>query len=115
MKLTINNFDGNGLVDYTGCIVEGRTFRIDRTLNAPSMFYVSLLPAATSLPIPLRNARVNCADDSGNLLFTGYLAVEPEMVLAGEAASGQIYVAEVTAVSDDILLNRATLNDTRRI
>lgn len=109
MKLSINNFDGNGAVDYTGCIVEGRTFRIERTLNAPSMFYVSLLSTAMSLPTPVRNARVICADDSGNLLFTGYLATEPEMVLAGEATSVQVYVAEVTAVSDDILLNRAAL------
>ncbi len=109
MKLTINNFDGNGAVDYTGCIVEDSIFRIERTLNAPSLLYVSLVPAAISLPIPARNARVTCADDSGNLLFTGYLAVEPEMVLAGEAVSGQVYVAEVTAVSDEILLNRAAL------
>jgi len=109
VKLTINNFDSNGDVDYTSCIVEGRTLRIERTLNAPSMFYVSLLPAAMLLPVPVRNARVTCADDSGNLLFTGYLAVEPEMVLAGEGTLGQTYVAEVTAVSDDILLNRAAL------
>jgi hypothetical protein len=109
VKLTINNFDGNGAVDYTDCIVEGSTFRVERTLNAPSMFYVALLPAAMSLPIPVRNARVICADDSGNLLFTGYLPVEPEMVLAGEATPGQVYVAEVTAISDDILLNRAAL------
>jgi hypothetical protein len=105
VKLTINNFDGNGAVDYTGCIVEGSTFRIERTLNAPSLFYVSLLPAAASLPIPVRNARVICANDSGNILFTGYLAIEPEMVLAGAATPGQVYVAEVTAVSDEILLN----------
>lgn len=109
MKLTINNFDGNGAVDYSGCIVEGSIFRIVRTLNAPSLFYVSLLPPAVSLPIPVRNARVSCADDSGNLLFTGYLATEPQMVLAGEATAGQVYVAELTAISDEILLNRAAL------
>lgn len=109
MKLTINNYDGNGAVDYSGCIVEGSTFRIERTLNAPTLFYVSLIPTAMSLPKPVRNARVICADDSGNFLFTGYLAVEPEMVLAGESTTGQLYVAEVTAVSDDILLNRAAL------
>lgn len=109
MKLTINNFDGNGAVDYTACIVESSTFRIVRTLNAPTLFYVSLLPTAVSLPTPARNARLTCSDDNGNLLFTGYLAVEPEMVLAGEGTTGQIYAAEVTAVSDDILLNRAAL------
>ncbi len=109
MKLTINNFDGNGAVDYTSCIVEGATFRIERSLNAPSLFYVSLLPSAASLPIPVRNGRVILADDKGNLLFTGYLAVEPEMVLAGESTTGHLYVSEVTAISDDILLNRAAL------
>jgi hypothetical protein len=109
VKLTINNFDGSGAVDYTGCIVQGSTFRIERTLNAPSLFYVSLLPSAIPLPVPARNARVICADDSGNLLFTGYVVVEPEMVLAGEATAGQLYMAELTAVSDDILLNRMAL------
>lgn len=109
VKLTINNFDGNGAVDYTGCIIEGAAFRVERTLNAPSLFYVSLLPSAAALPVPARNGRVVLADDNGNLLFTGYLAVEPAMVLAGESTTGQVYVAEVTAVSDDILLNRAAL------
>ena len=109
MKLTINNFDGNGAVDYTSCIVEGATFRVERTLNAPSLFYVSLLPSPASLPMPVRNGRVVLADDSGNLLFTGYLAVEPEPVLAGATTSGQLYVSEVTAVSDEILLDRAAL------
>lgn len=109
MKLTIDNFDGKGAVDYSGCIVEGATFRIVRTLNAPSLFYVTLLPFAAQLPTPSRNARVICADDSGNLLFTGYLAVEPAMVLAGEATTGPLSIAEVTAVSDEILLDRQAL------
>lgn len=109
MKLTIDNFDGKGAVDYTSCIVEGSTFRIVRSLNAPSLFYVCLVPFAISLPVPVRNARVICSDDSGNLLFTGYLAVEPEMVLAGETSTGKLYVAEVSAISDEILLDRMAL------
>lgn len=109
MKLTINNFDGKGAVDYTSCIVDGGAFRVARTLNASSLFYVSLVPSTASLPVPSRNGRVILTDDNGEFFFTGYLAVEPALELIGESTAGQLYAAEVTAVSDDILLNRMAL------
>jgi hypothetical protein len=109
VKLTINNFDGNGAVDYSACVVEGQTFRVERKLNAPSVLTVSLLPAAAGLPVPARNGRVLLADDSGNLLFTGYVANEPAMVLAGECTAGPMYVAELSAISDEVLLDRMAL------
>ncbi len=109
MKLTINNYDGNGAVDYSACVVEGQIFRVERKLNAPSILTVSLLPSAVGLPAPARNGRVVLADDSGNLFFTGYVANEPAMVLAGEVSTGQMYVAEMSAISDEVLLDRLTL------
>ncbi|ACO33925.1 MULTISPECIES: hypothetical protein [Acidobacterium] len=109
MKLTINNYDGNGAVDYSACVVEGQTFRVERKLNAPSVLTVSLLPSAAGLPVPSRNGRVLLADDSGNLFFTGYVANEPAMMLAGEASSGPMYVAEMSAISDEVLLDRMAL------
>jgi hypothetical protein len=109
VKLTINNFDGNGVVDYSACVVEGQSFRVERKLNVPSVLTVSLLPSAAGLPVPARNGRVVLADDSGNLFFTGYVANEPAMVLAGQATAGPAYVAELSAISDEVLLDRMTL------
>jgi hypothetical protein len=109
LKLTIDNLDGNGTIDYSSCIVSGRTFRLTRKLNAPSLLAVALLPAAASLPVPARNGRVVLGDDSGNIFFTGYVATEPALVLAGGGTSGQIYAAELSAVSDEVLLDRLAL------
>ncbi|HTX40780.1 MAG TPA: hypothetical protein VMD25_03040 [Acidobacteriaceae bacterium] len=108
MKLTINNYDGNGAVDYTSSIVAGRPFRIVRRINEPVTCEVTLLPAS-GLAMPARNGRVTVCDDSGNLLFTGYVATEPALELAGQSSTGAAYVALVNAISDDILLNRQSL------
>jgi hypothetical protein len=45
--------------------------------------------------------------EDGTVLFTGYLATEPVRVYAGEASSGAVYRARVSAVSDEWLLDRA--------
>ncbi len=108
MKLTIDNHDGKGAVDYTGAIVAGREFRIQRRLNEPVTCAVTLLPS-TGLPAPARNGRLIVYDDSGLLLFTGYVATEPALELAGRCTSGAVYAAAVTAISDDILLSRQYL------
>ncbi|MGB6134331.1 MAG: hypothetical protein WBG54_21325 [Acidobacteriaceae bacterium] len=108
MKLTINNYDGNGAVDYTSSIVAGRPFRIVRRINEPVTCAVALLPAP-GLALPARNGRILVSDDSGNLLFTGYVASEPALELAGQSSTGAAYVALVNAISDDILLSRQSL------
>lgn len=105
MKLTIDNYDGNGPVDYTSGIAAGRPFRIMRRLNDPVTCTVTLLPAA-GLAVPARNGRIIVSDDSGNLLFTGYLATEPALELAGQGTMGPVYQAAISAISDDILLSR---------
>jgi hypothetical protein len=52
------------------------------------------------------------ADDSGLLLFTGYVVVDPALEFAGSSASGSVYEAEVSAMSDEILLNRQPVPQT---
>lgn len=108
MKLTIDNHDGNGAVDYTSAILAGREFRILRRLNEPVTCALTLLPG-DGLHAPARNGRVRVDDDSGLLLFTGYIATEPALELAGQGTSGAVYAAVVTAISDDILLSRQYL------
>ena len=112
MKLTIDNHDGKGAVDYSGCVVSGQAAehpcRIVRRLNEPVTFTATVLPAQ-GMAMPARNARVIVSDDGGTLLFTGYICTEPALQLAGQASSGAVYVAVISAISDDILLSRQPL------
>ncbi len=105
MKLTIDNYDGNGAVDYTSSIVAGRPFRILRRLNQPVTCECTLLPTSP-LATPARNARITVSDDQGLLLFTGYIAAEPALVLAGQDTTGAVYPLFVTALGDEMLLDR---------
>lgn len=111
MKLTIDNYDGNGAVDYTSSIVAGRPFRIVRRLNRPITCECTLLPAA-GLATPARNARITVADDQGVLLFTGYIAAEPALELAGQGTTGAVYPLFVTALGDEMLLDRQPVPST---
>ncbi|HEX4310524.1 MAG TPA: hypothetical protein VHZ25_10890 [Acidobacteriaceae bacterium] len=108
MKLTIDNNDGNGPVNYTGAIVAGEPFRIVRRLNQPVTCGVTLFPGS-GIATPARNGRIVVADDSGVLLFTGYLATEPVLELAGRGTAGAVYRVVVTAISDEILLDRLSI------
>jgi hypothetical protein len=108
MKLTIDNNDGRGPVDYSAAVVAGPPFRILRRLNQPVTCTVTLFPAQ-SLAMPARNGRMIVADDSGIVLFTGYLATEPALELAGQGTMGAVDRAVATAISDEILLDRQPL------
>ncbi|MBT9331869.1 hypothetical protein [Paracidobacterium acidisoli] len=113
MKLTIDNLDGKGAVDYSATVVAAKPFRVERKLNEPSLCGFTLLPAVGNLPVPARNGRVVLSDNNGVLLFTGYVAVEPGMELTGESSTGQVYQAVVSAVSDEVLLDQLSVPQTR--
>jgi hypothetical protein len=106
LKLTIDNLNGSGAVDYSSVVVTNAKFRIERRLNEPSLCSFTVAPAALGLAIPARNGRVIVTDDSGNLLFTGYIPTEPALELLGQNSQGAAYQAYVSAVSDEILLSR---------
>jgi hypothetical protein len=108
LKLTIDNHDGKGPVDYSRSVVAGRPFRIVRRLNDPVTCAFTVFPGQ-ALAVPARNGRVIVADDSGDLLFTGYIATEAALELAGQGSLGAVYQAVVSAISDDILLSRQPL------
>ncbi len=110
MKITIDNRDGNGAVDYSSALAGAAPLKIERKLNAPTLCQMSLLPAG--VPIPARNGRVMVSADNGTLLFSGYVVCEPERTFAGEGCEGTLYLLQVSAVSDDILLDRQRASQT---
>lgn len=109
MKLTIDNLDGKGPIDYSQTVVAEQKVSIRRQLNEPSLCSFTLAPAVAGLAAPVRNGRIILSDDSGNILFTGYLAMEPELQLLGQASSGPVYQAFLNAVSDEVLLDQQPL------
>ncbi len=104
LRITIDNGDGAGALDYTGAVVAEGRVRVERMLNAPSRCTATVLVGA--LPLPARLARVAVSRDDGAVLFTGYVATEPVRVPAGMGTEGLLYTARVTAVSDEWLLDR---------
>ncbi len=105
MQVTIDNLNGAGPIDYTASIESKNSVVIKRQLNAPSECSLSFLPDAQGLPVPIRYARLSVSDSGGLVLFTGYVATEPAMVLAGSGVMGASYKAEITAISDEVLLD----------
>ncbi|HEX3471125.1 MAG TPA: hypothetical protein VHT28_08065 [Silvibacterium sp.] len=109
MKVTIDNLDGKGAVDYSQAVVAAKKLVIERQLNEPSLCSFTVVPSVVNLPTPARNSRLIVADDGGVVLFTGYVATEPALELIGQSNSGPVYQAQVSAVSDEILLNQQPL------
>lgn len=106
MKVTIDNLDGKGAVDYSQSVVATEQFLIKRQLNEPSLCSFTLAPSVVNLPTPVRNGRVVVADDSGNVLFTGYLGIEPALELVGQSSGGPAFQVFASAVSDELLLDQ---------
>jgi hypothetical protein len=119
VKLTFDNLDGNGAADYSDYVCSDHSagaafeFRIERNLNAPSRCSGVLAVGDAGLPVPVRRARVVVTSDpSGTdapvILFTGYVATEPQQIYAGMGTEGPVYRTAFRAVSDEWLLDRAT-------
>ena len=108
MRLTIDNLDGLGAVDYSAAVDCSEALTIARTLNAPSIASGLLCLKGTSLAVPARRGRVILASAAGVQLFTGYLATEPIPVYAGVASEGSVYRLAFRAISDEWLLNKQT-------
>jgi hypothetical protein len=118
--LTIDNLDGKGAVDYSAALSGSTPFTIERVLNAPSRCTGSLdvgaaanPGASPALPLPVRRARIVVTSDVRTLLFTGYLATEPEAVYVGTGLAGPVYRVTFSAISDEWLLDKQSLTLTQ--
>jgi hypothetical protein len=116
MKVTINNQDGKGAVDYSAAVcadkATGNAVVIERRMNQPTLARLLLDCASHGLPAPAHNAAVVVAADNGSLLFTGYVPTQAEPVYEGQNTHGACYRMQVQVVSDDWLLDRAALPQT---
>ena len=106
MKLTIDNLDGHGPVDYTAALDASAPLKIARALNTPSRCHGLLTLSGQASPA--RRGRVIITADNGSVLFTGYIATSPVEEYAGDGLTGPIFHTAFSAVSDEWLLDRQT-------
>jgi hypothetical protein len=109
VKVTIDNLDGAGVVDYSAALCADKPLKIARTLNAPSVCSGLLDVSDASLAVPARRGRVVVTAANGTVLFTGYVATEPEAVYAGTGFKGPVYRYAFSAVSDEWLLDKQSV------
>ena len=106
-------------VDYTAAVAAEGPITVQRALNKPSRCTAEIVLGAGGLAVPVRRGRVTVTAVDGTVLFTGYLATEPVRIYAGNASTGAVYRARVTAVSDEWLLDNlgsgAGLRDTQAL
>lgn len=105
MRITIDNLDGLGAIDYTEAVAAEGPITVQRALNEPSRCTAEIVLGVEGLAVPVRRGRVTVTTVDAALLFTGYLATEPVRIYAGNASTGPVYRARVTAVSDEWLLD----------
>ena len=106
MRITIDNLDGQGAVDYSPWIATPGGLSLERTLNQPSTCACLLDLNTSTLPVPTRRGRMVVTRDDGSVLFTGYVTTRPELRYLGVGEAGAMYAVHVRAVSDEWLLNR---------
>ncbi len=109
MKITIDNLDGLGALDYSGCISTAGPLNVERRLNAPSTCGCMLDLNSSILRVPARKGRVIVTKLDGLVLFTGYVATEPELIYAGVGTTGAAYRVALHAISDEWLLDRQSV------
>lgn len=106
MKVTIDNLDGAGAVDYSAALCTDGPLKIARSLNAPSVCSGMLDVSDAALTVPVRRGRIVVTAANETVLFTGYLATDPEAIYAGTALTGPVYRYAFSALSDEWLLDK---------
>ncbi len=109
MKLTIDNLQGQGAVDYTAALDGTAAPRVERKINQPSALRCSLLIGPSGLAVPTMGARVILAKGNGSLLFTGYVTEAPQFEHLGFGEHGAVYRYHLVAESDEVLLDQKAL------
>ncbi|MFL6428021.1 MAG: hypothetical protein ACJ71S_07240 [Acidobacteriaceae bacterium] len=103
MKITIDNLDGSGALDYTSSLSGAAPLTIERKLNQPSSCTLNV--AQESLPVPPGGAHVVVTADNEVVLFTGYTIAAPARSYAGMGTAGPNYVLQLSCLSDEVILD----------
>ncbi|HTW30056.1 MAG TPA: hypothetical protein VMD76_00145 [Candidatus Sulfotelmatobacter sp.] len=109
MKLTIDNLQGLGAVDYTSALDATTAPEVVRTLNQAAQLRLSLVGNATGFVVPVPGARITLAKTNGAYAFTGYLTQGPQLEYVGWGEQAPVYRYDLIAESDEVLLDQKAL------
>src|SRR5258708_4929481 len=109
MKLTIDNLQGQGVVDYTANLDGNVAPHVERKLNKPSMLRCSLLGNTPGFVVPATGARVILSKTNGGFVLTGYLTQSSQFEHLGFGEQGAVYRYDLIAESDEVLLDQKVL------
>jgi hypothetical protein len=109
MKLTIDNLQGAGAVDYTSALDGTVSPKVERILNSPAQLVFSLVASSPAFVVPLVGARVTLGKTNGSDVFTGYLTQAPQHEYLGWGQQGPVYRYNLVAESDEVLLDQKAL------
>ncbi len=105
MNLTIDNLEGLGPQNYTEAMDGTKAPKVQRKLNQPAELQFSLLGNSPGFVLPAAGGRVILAKVNGSDVFTGYLMAAPEYEYLGWGEQGPVYRYNLTAQSDEAVLN----------
>ncbi len=108
MKLTIDNLQGLGAVDYTSVLDGTVAPRIERKINQPTQLRCGLA-GLSGITTPATGARVILTKANGSYMFTGYLTQTSQAEYLGWGQQGPVYRYELVAESDEVLLDQKAL------
>lgn len=109
MRITIDNADGRGPVDYSAHLDTQSARTIRRKLNRPSTLTLSLVAATSAFVVPAARARITVERADGHKLFTGYVTATPDYEYLGWGERGPMYRYTLAALSDEVLLDGRTV------
>jgi len=109
LKLTIDNFDNRGPVDYSNWIDAEAPPRIRRRLNQPDELRLVLVAGQPQFVVPVEGARVVLARANGTLWFTGYVSAAAQYEYLGWGQGGPVFRYTVVASGEELLLDRRNL------
>src|ERR1700727_1335868 len=109
MKITIDNLQGQGPVDYTGTLDGTVVPRVERKINQPSKLTCSVVGNSSGFVVPVIGARVVLAKTNGSLVFTGYLISAPQFEYLGGGEQAPVYRYDLIAESDEFVLDQKAL------
>ena len=109
MKLTIDNLQGLGPVDYTLALDATVAPKIERRINQPSTFTCTLLANTPEFVAPEAGGRLTATRSDGSFLFTGYLTHSPIHEYLGWGQGSAAYRYALVAESDEVLLDQKAL------
>ncbi|HEV2470587.1 MAG TPA: hypothetical protein VGS78_15460 [Candidatus Sulfotelmatobacter sp.] len=109
MRITIDNLEGRGAVDYTSALDGTVAPQLVREINQPSKFSCSLLGSGSGFIVPVAGSRVAVTLANGDFIFSGYLTAAAECEYLGSGEAGAVYRYGLTAESDEVLLDAKVL------